>query len=337
VIASTTASTNGTTGALVVRGGAGIGGNVNVLGNLFVNSTGVTTPGAATISASAQGVGANISPATYYVYVLALDGYGQLSAVGPISNSTVVPSTAYRIDGTWTAVPNAVNYYVYFSVSPGTTFGFIQTATNSFGYTNTNQLINSIVFPTEVSLGVPSTSTTTGGLVLYGGIGLNGSINARGTIIAGGNIVAAATTASTNTTTGALVVPGGAGIGGNVHVGGNVIVTGAVSAIGYGPGAGGAVTQLTSRSTQVAIAKLSGSITLFTAAGATTWTSFTVTNPLVAVTDTVSLSVRSATNIYITSVSNIANGSFVISFATTGGVVSDTPIINFNVIKGASV
>jgi hypothetical protein len=146
-------------------------------------------------------------------------------------------------------------------------------------------------------------------------------------------VVAAATTTSTSTSTGALVVAGGAGISGSLYVGGSALVTGT---LGYGAGAGGAITQATSRSTGVTLNKQSGAITLFTAAGTTAWTSFIVTNSTVAATDTVSLSVRSATNSYITAVTNIGAGTFTIAFQTTGGVVSDTPIINFNVFKGVS-
>jgi hypothetical protein len=43
-----------------------------------------------------------------------------------------------------------------------------------------------------------------------------------------------------------------------------------------------------------------------------------------------------ASNTYVLSVTTVAAGSFNITFYTTGGVVSDTPIINFAVIKGVT-
>ena len=107
-------------------------------------------------------------------------------------------------------------------------------------------------------------------------------------------------------------------------------------AIGYQTGAGGAVTQLTSRTTAVTLNKPSGAVTLFTAAGSTSVTSFTVNNTAVAVTDTIVVSVRSAVNFYVAFVSLISANSFQISFYTTGGTTSDTPIFNFNVIKGVN-
>jgi len=96
----------------------------------------------------------------------------------------------------------------------------------------------------------PSTSTSTGTLVVVGGAGISGALYAGATsYIAGAQIITTATignysaaantatsatsvsftifdkTASTSTTTGALIVGGGAGIGGNVNVGGVVTAT----------------------------------------------------------------------------------------------------------------
>jgi hypothetical protein len=69
----------------------------------------------------------------------------------------------------------------------------------------------------------PSTSTTTGALIVRGGAGIGGALFTGGIIDAAGNIIADSGTASTSTTTGALVVNGGAGVGGRLNVGGNII------------------------------------------------------------------------------------------------------------------
>jgi hypothetical protein len=79
-----------------------------------------------------------------------------------------------------------------------------------------------------------------------------------------------------------------------------------------------------------------GAITMFTAAGSATAATFTVTNSSVAATDVVHVCVKSATNLYHTLVTAVAAGSFNITFFTTGGVASDTPVLNFVVIKGAA-
>jgi hypothetical protein len=69
----------------------------------------------------------------------------------------------------------------------------------------------------------PSTSTSTGALIVKGGAGIAGALYVGSTVTAAGNIVAASNTASTSSTTGALVVAGGAGISGRLNVGGNIL------------------------------------------------------------------------------------------------------------------
>jgi hypothetical protein len=104
-------------------------------------------------------------------------------------------------------------------------------------------------------------------------------------------------------------------------------------AIGYGVGAGGNVPQGTSRTTGVTCNSLSGQITMFAGNGSTTWNTFTVTNTFVAVGDTIILSVQNASNFYLVLPTAVLAGSFRIAFATTSGTASDSPIINFAVIK----
>lgn len=136
-----------------------------------------------------------------------------------------------------------------------------------------------------------------------------------------------------------------------LEIGGNtttVTITGAVTGlssiksshptagVGYATGAGGAVTQLTSRTTGVTINKASGAITLFSEAGTTAYTSFTVTNSAVEAADTIEVSVKSSTNKYLAFVTVVAAGSFEITFNTTGGAAVDAPVFNFAVIKAVA-
>jgi hypothetical protein len=116
---------------------------------------------------------------------------------------------------------------------------------------------------------------------------------------------------------------------------GSVLLSGA-GALGYTTGSGGTVTQLTSRTTGVTLAKTNGSITMFSAAGSTTAASFTVTNSTVVATDTIILSQRSGTNKYDLLVTAVGSGSFEITFLTTGGTATDAPVINFAVIKAVT-
>lgn len=116
---------------------------------------------------------------------------------------------------------------------------------------------------------------------------------------------------------------------------GEIINTGG-GRLGYGTGSGAAATQSTSRTTSVSINSAVGRITLFTAAGSTTWASFTVNNSKVGTNDIIVLNQRTGTNLYELHVTAVAAGSFQISFRTTGGTASDTPTISFAIIRGSN-
>lgn len=106
---------------------------------------------------------------------------------------------------------------------------------------------------------------------------------------------------------------------------------------GLGYSAGSAVTQITTRTTGVTINSYAGAITLLAAAGSATPASFTVTNSKVRATDTIILSVKSSTtNLYEVFVTAVGTGSFQITFFTTGGTTSDSPVINFAVVRSAA-
>jgi len=115
-----------------------------------------------------------------------------------------------------------------------------------------------------------------------------------------------------------------------------VIASTGTAGVGYATGAGGAVTQATSRTTGVTLNKTTGAITLFSAAGTTTAATFTVTNSTVAATDVVILNQKSGTDLYDLMVTAVAAGSFNITFRTTGGTTTETPVFNFAVIKGVA-
>lgn len=113
---------------------------------------------------------------------------------------------------------------------------------------------------------------------------------------------------------------------------GDVLVFGA-GKIGYTTGSGGAVTQATSRTTSVTLDKTNGAITLVSAAGSTSWQTFTVINNTVAATDVVHVTQKSGTDKYMIHVTATTAGTFDITFATTGGTTTEQPVFNFAVIK----
>lgn len=111
------------------------------------------------------------------------------------------------------------------------------------------------------------------------------------------------------------------------------------TSLGYSTGSniGGAVTQTGSRTSGVTLNKLTGQITLVAATGSAIPATFTVTNSTVAITDTVIVNAStSSVNVYLTFVTAVAVGSFKITFYTTGDIASDSPVINFTVIKGSN-
>jgi hypothetical protein len=106
--------------------------------------------------------------------------------------------------------------------------------------------------------------------------------------------------------------------------------------VGYVTGAGGAVTQATSRTTGVTLNKVCGAITLFSAAGSATYATFTVTNSAVAATDVIRVVQKSGADKYIILVTAVAAGSFDITFATTGGTTTEQPVFNYAVVKAVA-
>lgn len=144
-------------------------------------------------------------------------------------------------------------------------------------------------------------------------------------------------TVSTGTfTSPALVTPViGAATGTSLTATGVIASTG-TAGVGYATGAGGTVTQGTNRTTGVTLNKTAGAITLFSAAGSATAATFTVTNSTVAATDVIILNQKSGTDLYDLMVTAVAAGSFNITFRTTGGTTTETPVFNFAVIKAVS-
>lgn len=146
---------------------------------------------------------------------------------------------------------------------------------------------------------------------------------------------------STLAVTGAITASAGAVVTGAISATTTIKSSGATSGIGYATGAGGAVTQITNRSTGVTLNTICGTITgdaTSLAAGAEAV--FTVTNSAVALRDTIVLSVVSGptANTSVFSVSAVAAGSFGIKIHNLHASTADTgaPIINFAVIKAVN-
>lgn len=130
-------------------------------------------------------------------------------------------------------------------------------------------------------------------------------------------------------------------IGDNFAAAGTILCdTAATGGIGYGTGAGGAVTQITSKSTGVTLNALSGTITMNNAnVAATTSVAFTLTNTYIAATDVVIVNFKSGNtaNSYFVMVDAVAAGSCSISLRNyTAGGLAEAVVLSFAVIKAVA-
>ena len=194
VAASGTDSTSSTTGALVVVGGAGVSANVNIDGNLFVNSGNIRSTG--TVSNIF-----NISMQTISMGNAATNIFMGVSTGNVTVGGNIIAGANSRAAS---FVPTSTSIPAYGIYNPGA---------NQIGF-STNYTPNWLINASGTFL--PQTDNTFD-------IG-NGTVNPRDItasriVLAKGNIVAASSQASTSTTSGALVVVGGAGIAGNLNLG----------------------------------------------------------------------------------------------------------------------
>lgn len=107
--------------------------------------------------------------------------------------------------------------------------------------------------------------------------------------------------------------------------------------LGYGAGAGGTVTQATSKATGVTLNKPSGQITMNNAAlAAGASVEFTLNNTFIGGDDCVALSARGFAG-YRVEVRNLSAGVVTVRVTNvSGGSLSDALLINFAVIKGST-
>lgn len=121
---------------------------------------------------------------------------------------------------------------------------------------------------------------------------------------------------------------------------GSLLVNNPSTPFGYAAGAGGAVTQLTSRATAVTLNKATGQITTTgTSLSAAAEATFTLTNSAIGANDVIvcSLATAAGAGIILIGADSIANGSCKITYTNTS-TASTTAVlkINFAVIKGAA-
>ena len=246
-VTATEPSSGVTSGALVVAGGAGVGGNLHA-GN-------VTTAGTFTGNVNAVTVAGNVTSTGTSSFSTA--NFSVLANVTSTTSSTSTDTGALQVAG-GTGIQG--NLYVGGLANIGGNLtaqnlsganvngNVTSTGISSFSTANFSTVAN-------ITANTASTGTTSGALQVAGGAGIQGSVfiggdaNVAGNLAAGtlsltnlsvsgtsnlavvnangvatftGNVV------STSTTTGSIVVggtaPGGVGVAGNVHIGGNLVL-----------------------------------------------------------------------------------------------------------------
>lgn len=146
---------------------------------------------------------------------------------------------------------------------------------------------------------------------------------------------------ATATTTPAITITLGAITPTSVAATGALTSSSATAGIGYATGAGGTVSQATSKSTGVTLSKASGQITMNAAALASAAVvSFIVTNTVVAATDTINLNLQSGNTTagtYRYWIDKVSAGSFVIAVENrSAGSLSEALVLNFAVVKAVA-
>ena len=243
MLSNTLSSTSSTTGALIVKGGTGVAGNVHIAGNLVTANTGTVSTGNITVRGFHVG-NMNFSGAdTIYI-----NGSPVVTSAGAFNGGTVGLATTFQsVTASTSKTTGAViitggmgvtgNTFVSDIHAVGTDAAF---RGNLIGTLKTNAQPSVTSLGTLTGLTV-SGQTTTGNIIPAAGntywLGQPGSsylnayintlsvdtINGTGFVSSGvsefqSNIVASSATSSTNKTTGAIVVTGAGGIG----VGGDV-------------------------------------------------------------------------------------------------------------------
>ncbi len=126
----------------------------------------------------------------------------------------------------------------------------------------------------------------------------------------------------------------------NITSAGSILSTSATSGIGYGVGAGGTVTQTTSKSTAVTLNKRCGTITMDAEnLGSNTFVNFTLNNSTVASTDVIVCHIKSGATLgkYHVTIDSVSAGSCVIQLHNdTPGPLAEAVVLSFAVLSAVA-
>jgi hypothetical protein len=335
-IAANTVSTSSTTGALTVTGGAGIGGNLNVAGNLvtytssgnvafsalttgFVEIIAPTVPGnvggALNIVGSADGSYQPIYNAGSMFHITGNDGESARVTVDTFGTGAAVQSSfVQRLARGTAAAPTAVQAADVLARITGSGYG-------NTGYVLAAGNIGTLGID-FVAMENYSTANAGSALKMYTS-----------------PIGAVAKTLSANVTANVTTFPAVVSVTGNVLTSaGNVLVTGGTGGVGYTAGAGGTVSQSGNKSGGVTLNKQSGDITMqATNLGAATIVSFVLTNSTIGANDLLVLQHQSGGTLgaYTLNAACAGGSATIYVRNNTAGGLAEALVIRYAVIKGA--
>jgi len=234
-INSSTPSTNSTTGALIITGGVGIGGNINITRNSTVNGNIFMPMLSSTAFLNTVNITGNNYNALYVIGSSILNGnlslYGQ-ETIYNTTDSSGIGTGALIING-GLGISKTVNIGGNLFITKNSLF------TGSVGVLSDTSLNGNLFINSTVS----SNNSTTGAVIITGGIGIGGNINiGKNTTVNGslnvisdtslnGNLFINSSTPSTNYTTGAVIISGGVGINGNMNIAQNMNINGSINMI----------------------------------------------------------------------------------------------------------
>ena len=227
VAQSTSQSLTTASGALITSGGAGIGGNINASGNLFVNQSGVIS--GATFGSNGLSFSTNDVVITDSTSLNTINGIVSVAYIG----------TATLSGNTGTVINTATNLYVAGAPASSTSTSIV----DSFAvYVNSGSVYigeskGNIAGFDGNALEVVGGISAKGGIFVTGGGSLDGVILINGSEVVtrgnqntgtqyfNGQIIIDTSTQAISTLTGALLVRrGGLGVGGNIYAGGYLAI-----------------------------------------------------------------------------------------------------------------
>jgi hypothetical protein len=297
--------------------------NLLVVGSTSISGTGTLN---AVITNTSSTLGGQTSLTTF-------SASSTGTTTGLVNNGTFSTSTTSTLNGN-TVINGSItaNTDIAFltnqAFDPGRTARIYYNSTNGFDFIGKTGGASDMGFFTPAGTGLFKNPTGTNHVVLsesgFVRIGSNVAPSVACDVV---GAIRCTTTFSAGTT---------ATVTGNFLGAANIASSSKTAGVGYAVGSGSTVTQATSRTTSVVCNSATGQITLFSAAGQTTYQSFTVSCTAVAANDVVIVNQKSGTDLNLIAVTQVNAGSFRISFATTGGTTTEQPVFSYAVIKGQS-